>query len=488
MGDSRFQIGNVGGASEPRPLENGASTVREGRSPVLRSLTLPVSFGVGVLLLLAIFPIGFSGCRKQADYPSHPITLVCPWAVGGGTDRISRLVALYLEQDLGVRVNVVNVTGGGGVTGHRYGARARPDGYTLTMMTVELNMLHWRNLTHLSWQDFQPIALINQDAAALFALAGEKRWTDLSSLTRYISENPGQLTASGTATGGIWHLALAGWLDTAGLDPQAVRWIPMTGAGPSLQDLVSGGVDLVCCSLPEARVLLESGQVRSLGVMADERTASYENVPTFRELGSDWNMRAWRGIGVPAGTPPSITRKILESLESAFEGRTLVNSRSLPEILQGQGFNVTWAPIEEFAAKLARIDQVLGRLLEAKRFESLEQGSIGPMVFPVLVSAALLLSVLAAVFRSSLTSQPLERSAGGLRVCLEIGLLMVFFLLAVERTGFLEAGTALLFLALWRLGNRWWMSALVALVTMPLVYELFANRLGVVLPRGWLGW
>ena len=171
-----------------------------------------------------------------------------------------------------------------------------------------------------------------------------------------------------------------------------------------------------------------------------------------------------------------------------MRGRTLVNSRSLPEILQGQGFNVTWAPIEEFAAKLARIDQVLGRLLEAKRFESLEQGSIGPMVFPVLVSAALLLSVLAAVFRSSLTSQPLERSAGGLRVCLEIGLLMVFFLLAVERTGFLEAGTALLFLALWRLGNRWWMSALVALVTMPLVYELFANRLGVVLPRGWLGW
>ena len=441
-----------------------------------------------ILLILINCLIWSSGCREQADYPSQPITLVCPWAVGGGTDRISRLVAIYLEEDLGVPVNVVNVTGGGGVTGHRYGARARPNGYTLTMMTVEINMLHWRSLAHLSWEDFQPIALINQDAAALFALAGEKRWTDLSSLTRYIAENPGQLTASGTATGGIWHLALAGWLDTAGLDPRAVRWIPMTGAGPSLQELVSGGVDLVCCSLPEARVLLESGQIRSLGVMADERAAGYENVPAFRELGFDWSLGGWRGIGVPAGTPPSITGRILESLESAFEGRTLVNSRPLPEILQGQGFNVTWAPIEEFAAKLARIDQLLGRLLAAKRFESLEQGPIGPMVFPVLVSAALLVALLANAFRSSLTSRPFETSAEGFRTSLEIGLLLAVFLLLVDRTGFLLAGSALLFLSLLRLKNPWWVSAVVALVTVPLVYELFANRLGVVLPRGWLGW
>ncbi len=443
---------------------------------------------VAFSLLLGIYLTGFSGCRKQADYPSQPITLVCPWAVGGGTDRTSRLVALYLEEDLGVKVNVVNVTGGGGVTGHRYGARARPDGHTLTMMTVELNMLHWRNLTHLSWEDFQPLALINQDAAALFSVGGESRWTDLASLERYISDNPGKLTASGTATGGIWHLALAGWLDSVGLGADAVRWIPMTGAGPSLQDLVSGGIDLVSCSLPEARVLLESDQVQGLGVMAAERAAGYEDVPTFREFGSDWSVKAWRGIGIPAATPPSIANRILQSLESAFQGRTLVNGRPLPEILEGQGFNVSWIPTQEFAAKLAQIDQVLGELLAAKRFESLEQGSIGPMVFPVLVSAALLVTLLAAAFRSSLAPRSLSTSREGLRVSLEIVLLLVVFLLVVDAAGFLLAGTALLFLALLRLKNRWWVSAGVALLTVPLVYELFANRLGVVLPRGWLGW
>ena len=338
-------------------------------------------------------------------------------------------------------------------------ARARPDGYTLLLMTVEINMLHWRNLTHLSWEDFQPVALINQDAAALFSLADEKRWTDLASLTRYVSENPGKLTASGTATGGIWHLATAGWLDKAGLPSDAVRWIPMTGAAPSLQDLVSGGVDLVSCSLPAARVLLEANQVRSLGVMADERAAGHENVPTFREQGSDWRLQAWRGIAIPSGTPPSVTRRILESLENAFHGRTLVKERPLPEILMEQGFDVTWAPMEEFEAILARTDQALGRLLAAKRFESLQRGSIGPMVFPILVGGALLIVVLAVIVRSSLGSSPFQTTTEGLRTGLEIGLLLAAFLVVVDRTGFLLAATALLFLALWRLGNRWWVSA-----------------------------
>ena len=439
---------------------------------------------VYALLILIVF----TGCVSRSDYPNQPITLVCPWAAGGGTDRISRLVALYLEEDLGVPVNVVNVTGGGGVTGHRYMARSRPDGYTLGMMTVELNMLHWRNLTHLSWQDFQPVALINQDAAALFSLAGEQRWTDLASLTRYIAENPGKLTASGTATGGIWHLALAGWMDAAGLKPDMVRWVPMTGANPSLQELVSGGLDLVSCSLPEARVLMQSGQVQSLGVMADQRSPGYEDVPTFRELGSDWSLQAWRGIGLPAGTPFATTRRVLGSLEKAFQGRTLVNRKSLPEILKDQGFNVSWAPIEEFEAILVRVDRDLGRLLDAKRFESLQQGSIGPLVFPILTALALLTALVIGWFRSSFVSSPFPTSPGGLRTCLEIGLLLGLFLAVVEWTGFLPAGALLLFLALWRLKNRWWVSAVVSLVSVSVVYELFAKRLGVVLPRGWLGW
>ncbi len=90
------------------------------------------------------------GCRGQDGYPNGPVMLICPWSAGGGTDRVSRQVASLLSQDLGVPVNVVNATGGAGVTGHTRGALARPDGYTITMVTCEINMLHWRGLAEIS--------------------------------------------------------------------------------------------------------------------------------------------------------------------------------------------------------------------------------------------------------------------------------------------------------------------------------------------------
>ncbi|MCA9049931.1 MAG: hypothetical protein KDA89_14445, partial [Planctomycetaceae bacterium] len=95
------------------------------------------------VLLVTLFCLT-AGCGRESHWPSRPVTLICPWSAGGGTDRVSRQVAVQLEAELGVPVNVVNAVGGGGVTGHTRGALAQPDGYTLTMATVELNMLHWR--------------------------------------------------------------------------------------------------------------------------------------------------------------------------------------------------------------------------------------------------------------------------------------------------------------------------------------------------------
>jgi tripartite-type tricarboxylate transporter receptor subunit TctC len=96
------------------------------------------------------------GCRRTKTFPDGPILLVCPWAAGGGTDRIARHLAALLEQDLGVPVNVVNVTGGEGVTGHSRGALARADGHTLTLITVEIGSLHWRGMTNIAHDDFAP--------------------------------------------------------------------------------------------------------------------------------------------------------------------------------------------------------------------------------------------------------------------------------------------------------------------------------------------
>ena len=176
-----------------------------------------------VLSSIVLSSIILSGCTRKGSFPNRPITFICPWGAGGGTDRISRQLAFLLEQELGVPVNVVNATGGGGVTGHSRGARARPDGYTITIVTVELNMLHWRGLTGISYEDFRPVMMVNQDAAAVF-LRTDSQWKTLGELEQAIRDNPGKLKASGTAFGGIWHVALARWLTS--VDLQASKDLP----------------------------------------------------------------------------------------------------------------------------------------------------------------------------------------------------------------------------------------------------------------------
>ena len=286
--------------------------------------------------MIYVAVIALAGCSSQSDYPSKPIVLICPWSPGGGTDRLSRQVAAQLERALGVPVNVVNATGGGGVTGHTRGALARPDGYTLTMATVELNMLHWRGLTAVSPDDFEPRILLNRDDAALF-VRKDAPWKTIGEMEAEIRRRPRELKAAGTAQGGVWHIALAGWLTAQGMEADAVTWISINGAGPSLQELMAHGVDLVCCSVPEARSLMNGGLVRCLGVMADARLPSATDVPTFREAGVDWSLGGWRGLAFPKGVPAERVARMQKAL------RQVARSDEFADYMKSAGFNLTVA-------------------------------------------------------------------------------------------------------------------------------------------------
>ena len=150
--------------------------------------------------MLSVLALGLSVTTHLSaarPYPHRPIVLVCPWAAGGGTDIVSRNVAAHLETQLHVPVNVINATGGKGVTGHSRGLRARPDGYTLTMITLELNMMHWSGLTSLTVADCEPLVSLNEDYAALFVLAGAP-WKTLPELEQAIRAYSGP-------AGGVGH-------------------------------------------------------------------------------------------------------------------------------------------------------------------------------------------------------------------------------------------------------------------------------------------
>src|SRR5918997_7134127 len=226
---------------------------------------------------------GVHSAAAQPSYPARPISLVVPFAAGGATDATARIVASLLEKDIGQPVNVINRTGGPGVVGHQAIASAQPDGYTLGIITVEIAMMHWQGLTDATPRSYTPIALMNEDPPGLQVNASAP-YKNVKELAEAIKASPpGKLKASGTGQGGIWHLALIGWLQAMGLKPDHVAWVPSKGAAPGMQDLAAGGLDLVPCSVPEARAMIEAGKARSLAILAPERNPTFPNIPTLKE-------------------------------------------------------------------------------------------------------------------------------------------------------------------------------------------------------------
>src|SRR5918998_3742150 len=229
----------------------------------------------GIMRKLLAAALLMTAASAFAQYPQRPVQLIVPWGAGGGTDATARIIATLLEKELKQPFNVVNRTGGSGVVGHDAIAKAPADGYTIGMITVEITMMHWQGLTPLKHTDYTPIGLVNADPAGINVRA-DSPYKSVKDLLAAIKANPGKLKASGTGQGGIWHLAIAGLLKEQGIDPAALPWVPSQGAAPGMQDLVAGGVDVVPCSIPEARSLIDAGRVKSLAVMDDKPHALYK--------------------------------------------------------------------------------------------------------------------------------------------------------------------------------------------------------------------
>ena len=443
-----------------------------------KQLNLASRLRIALCLLLIVL----SGCERKDAFPSRPITFICPWGAGGGTDRISRQLAFLLEQELGVPVNVVNATGGGGVTGHSRGARARADGYTITMVTVELNMLHWRGLTSISYEDFHPVMMVNQDAAAVF-VRSDSQWTTLGQLEQTIRENPGQLKASGTAFGGIWHVALAGWLTMAGMQASDVTWIAMSGAAPSLQELMANGLDIVACSLPEAQVLLKADKIRCLGVMADSRLEAYPEIPTFKELGVDWELSTHRGIALPLQVDGSRAAIIENALARAAA------SEEFLEYMANTGAGAASMPSDQYRFFLEKTDKAFGEVFAGPSFKGFEH-KYGPMLFPAVLSGLLVVCLAACFASGSLrrVSKRVEISKTSKSDMFILIGCVVLYVMSAETLGFVLSSMVILLILFRRMRVRSRVAIPATVLLAMLVYQLFAVGLRVPLPRGFLGW
>jgi len=307
---------------------------------------------------VALAALVVSGVAAAA-YPERPITLIVPWGAGGGTDATARIIGTLLEKELKQPVNVVNRTGGSGVVGHSAIAQSPADGYTIGLITVEIGMMHWQGLTDLKGSSYTPLGLVNADPAGLQVRA-DSPYKTVKDLVDAIKAEPGKHKASGTGQGGIWHLALAGMLKDLKVDPAAAPWVPSNGAAPGLQDMVAGGVDIVPCSIPEARSLIDAGKVRSLAIMDSASPGLYPALPTLKsQTGSDWKMAAWRGMAAPKGLPKDVEATLVAAIKKVYD------SKEYHDFMASRGFGVTYLAPSEFAAFMEKSTNDLGATMKA---------------------------------------------------------------------------------------------------------------------------
>jgi tripartite-type tricarboxylate transporter receptor subunit TctC len=308
--------------------------------------------------MAAVTVLAMVSATASAAWPDRPITLLLSWSPGGGTDATARIIGSLMEKELGTPVNVVNRPGGNGVVGNQAMASAKPDGYTIGLISVEISMQHHMALTKLTPSNYTPLALMNFDPSGV-TVAATSKFKKLQDLLDAAKANPGKLKASGTGEGGIWQLALAGMLNSLQIKPDAIRWVPSNGAAPAMLELVAGGVDLVPVSLPEARSLIDAGKAKPLAVMADKPAGLYPDVPTLKSVtGSDWAMGAWRGIVAPKGLPADIAAKYEKVLDK------INHSQEYKDFMTKQGYGIAYASGKDFGTFMAKSDADMGKIMK----------------------------------------------------------------------------------------------------------------------------
>ena len=314
----------------------------------------------GVIATLMASGAILAGPAAAQDWPERPVTMIVPWGAGGGTDTVARTLAAAMEEPLGQPVNVVNRTGGSGIIGHTAMASAKPDGYPIGTINVDLSQLVCQGLTDLSADRFTQIALINTAPAAV-SVGSDSEFETLEEALQAIKDNPpGTYTASGSGTGSIYHLAWAGLMVAAGIDPSKVTWVPSEGGGPSLQDAASGAVDFVTPPLSTAAPLVEAGRIRPLATMGADRFSGLPDVPTISEaVGVEWTSQTWRMIGAPKDLPDDIRNELTAAVRTAFD------SEMFTSFMNERGFAMTWMDPEEARAFHESEDTAICEVMKA---------------------------------------------------------------------------------------------------------------------------
>ncbi len=308
---------------------------------------------VGILVLALVLP----SPAPAANFPDRDITLVVPWAAGGGTDTLARTLAKNAKKYFGVNINVVNKVGGTGAVGMNSVATGRADGYTVGVITFNLSTYRMIGLAELSYKDFDLIALLNRSPAG-FSVKTDSQYKTLKDLVEYIKANPGVVTVGHSGPGQPWHLSAA--LLAANYNLK-LRFVPFDGAAPTRVALVGGHITMASSGMDEMLQFYKTKQVRMLAAITPTRNPFFPDVPTVGEAGYPIEnpIFDWRGLAAAKGTPPEILSVLRDGFRKAVEDPEyikLMDELTLPR---------TYMAHDQFEQFLAGLDKSLGPVLDS---------------------------------------------------------------------------------------------------------------------------
>ncbi len=303
--------------------------------------------------------LALAGPASAQSYPTRPITMVIPFAAGGPTDVLGRIVGARMSEILGQQVVIENVGGAGGMTGSARVAQARPDGYTMVLGTVGTHAQGQTLYKHPAYNaatDFTPVALIAEVPIVLIARK-DLPVSNLKEFIDYTRKNQDKMTFGSAGAGSATHLGCVVLNTAMGTH---VTHVPYRGTGPAMQDLQGGRVDFLCEIASTAKPQIDGGTVKAIAMLTKQRSPALPNIPTAIEQGLDVEAYTWNASFLPKGAPEAVVNKLhdaaLETMHTPavkerLEGLGAVivsDDRATPQYLR----NFVKSEIEKWAAPI----------------------------------------------------------------------------------------------------------------------------------------
>ena len=281
-------------------------------------------------MVLAVLA-GVAAPAAAQDFPNRPVTMIIPFAAGGPTDVLGRIVGARMSEVLGQQVVIENVGGAGGMTGAARVAQSAPDGYTIGLGTVGTHAqgqsLYKKPLYNAA-TDFTPVALIAEVPIVLIARKDFPA-ANLKEFVDYSKKNQDKMTFGSAGTGSATHLGCV-VLNTA--MGTSITHVPYRGTGPAMQDLQGGRIDFLCEVVSTAKPQIDGNTVKAVAILTKQRSPALPNVPTAVEQGlPDVEAYTWNAIFLPKGAPDAIVKKLHDATLAAM------HTPNVKERLEGLG-------------------------------------------------------------------------------------------------------------------------------------------------------